>query len=278
MFGGDHLLPHITPSLGFESFGDERGRCEALPGVAGGRSATCPARHCPLPGHGPVFDDLRRARGSSSRPTTPRASQACTEAILDGATDRVRGRAADHLDPPRAPVRRASTASTSCSRWARRSRTSSCWPNVASCAASATPTNCATSAEPEAGDAVRAGPAEHGVGGLEAREHGGLDAAGVEAGVGPVAGEERGCRSRSRRGAAGSGRCPGATARSGRTGRRWRARTASRARRARVPVAPQSRSQRNAPVAPTRRAAGGASRARGARRRWRGRAPGVAAT
>src|SRR5262245_29818372 len=40
-------------------------------------------------------------------------------------------------------------------------------------------------------DAVVARPSEDGVGGLKPREHGGLDATGIEAGVGPVAGEDQ---------------------------------------------------------------------------------------
>ena len=56
VFGGDHLLPHITPSLGFESFGDEQALERFLTSLADIRDL--PARHV-LPGHGPVFDDLR---------------------------------------------------------------------------------------------------------------------------------------------------------------------------------------------------------------------------
>jgi glyoxylase-like metal-dependent hydrolase (beta-lactamase superfamily II) len=56
VFGGDHLLPHITPSLGFESFGDGKALERFLTSLADIRDL--PARHV-LPGHGPVFDDLR---------------------------------------------------------------------------------------------------------------------------------------------------------------------------------------------------------------------------
>jgi glyoxylase-like metal-dependent hydrolase (beta-lactamase superfamily II) len=56
VFGGDHLLPHITPSLGFESFGDGKALERFLASLADIREL--PARHV-LPGHGPVFDDLR---------------------------------------------------------------------------------------------------------------------------------------------------------------------------------------------------------------------------
>jgi glyoxylase-like metal-dependent hydrolase (beta-lactamase superfamily II) len=55
VFGGDHLLPHITPSLGFESFGDDKALERFLGSLAGIRDL--PARHV-LPGHGPVFDDV----------------------------------------------------------------------------------------------------------------------------------------------------------------------------------------------------------------------------
>jgi glyoxylase-like metal-dependent hydrolase (beta-lactamase superfamily II) len=55
LFAGDHVLPHITPSLGFEPFTDGR----ALEGFLQSLAAT---RELPvtkvLPGHGPVFEDL----------------------------------------------------------------------------------------------------------------------------------------------------------------------------------------------------------------------------
>ena len=70
VFGGDHLLPHITPSLGFESFGDDKALERFLASLAAIRDL--PARHV-LPGHGPVFERPARARRSSSRRTTPRA-------------------------------------------------------------------------------------------------------------------------------------------------------------------------------------------------------------
>ena len=56
VFGGDHLLPHITPSLGFESFNDGRALERFLGSLAGIRELE--ARWV-LPGHGPVFSDLR---------------------------------------------------------------------------------------------------------------------------------------------------------------------------------------------------------------------------
>jgi glyoxylase-like metal-dependent hydrolase (beta-lactamase superfamily II) len=55
LFAGDHVLPHITPSLGFEPFADGR----ALELFLGSLRAV---RDLPvarvLTGHGPVFDDL----------------------------------------------------------------------------------------------------------------------------------------------------------------------------------------------------------------------------
>jgi glyoxylase-like metal-dependent hydrolase (beta-lactamase superfamily II) len=55
VFGGDHLLPHITPSLGFESFGDDKALERFLTSLDDSNRLT--ASHV-LPGHGPVFDDL----------------------------------------------------------------------------------------------------------------------------------------------------------------------------------------------------------------------------
>ncbi|MEA2168899.1 MAG: hypothetical protein QOF76_2199 [Solirubrobacteraceae bacterium] len=54
-FAGDHVLPHITPSLGFETWPDGRA-------LARFQAALLKVRDVPadlvLPGHGPVFDDL----------------------------------------------------------------------------------------------------------------------------------------------------------------------------------------------------------------------------
>jgi glyoxylase-like metal-dependent hydrolase (beta-lactamase superfamily II) len=55
LFAGDHVLPHITPSLGFEPFMDGKALerfLGALQRVRSLRAATV------LPGHGPVFADL----------------------------------------------------------------------------------------------------------------------------------------------------------------------------------------------------------------------------
>ena len=55
LFAGDHVLPHITPSLGYEPFPDGLTLIEFL-------SALAQVRDLPvdlvLPGHGPAFDDL----------------------------------------------------------------------------------------------------------------------------------------------------------------------------------------------------------------------------
>jgi glyoxylase-like metal-dependent hydrolase (beta-lactamase superfamily II) len=56
VFGGDHLLPHITPSLGFESFNDGKALERFLASLAAIRDLEAP---WVLPGHGPVFSDLR---------------------------------------------------------------------------------------------------------------------------------------------------------------------------------------------------------------------------
>ena len=101
VFGGDHLLPHITPSLGFESFGDEKALERFLASLADIRDL--PARHV-LPGHGPVFDDLRGRVTGARGP--PRRAPAGLSRRAGRHQDRVRRRPATHVDPPRAPVRR----------------------------------------------------------------------------------------------------------------------------------------------------------------------------
>lgn len=55
IFGGDHLLPHITPSLGFEAFGDGRSLERFLASLVAVRAL----EGLVLPGHGPVFTDVR---------------------------------------------------------------------------------------------------------------------------------------------------------------------------------------------------------------------------
>ena len=55
LFAGDHVLPHITPSLGFEPFADGRALELFLVSLAAVRDL--PVARV-LPGHGPVFDDL----------------------------------------------------------------------------------------------------------------------------------------------------------------------------------------------------------------------------
>ena len=55
LFAGDHVLPHITPSLGFEAFTDGHALQAFLASLHASRDL--PARLV-LPGHGPVFEDL----------------------------------------------------------------------------------------------------------------------------------------------------------------------------------------------------------------------------
>jgi glyoxylase-like metal-dependent hydrolase (beta-lactamase superfamily II) len=55
LFAGDHVLPHITPSLGFESFPDGKALERFLPALRAVRDLDV---DLVLPGHGPVFDDL----------------------------------------------------------------------------------------------------------------------------------------------------------------------------------------------------------------------------
>ena len=56
LYAGDHVLPHITPSLGVELFADGLSLVDFI-------SSLCAIRELParrvLPAHGPVFDDLR---------------------------------------------------------------------------------------------------------------------------------------------------------------------------------------------------------------------------
>jgi glyoxylase-like metal-dependent hydrolase (beta-lactamase superfamily II) len=55
LFAGDHVLPHITPSIGFEGFSDGHGLEAFLGSLRASRDL--PA-DLVLPGHGPVFADL----------------------------------------------------------------------------------------------------------------------------------------------------------------------------------------------------------------------------
>jgi glyoxylase-like metal-dependent hydrolase (beta-lactamase superfamily II) len=55
LFAGDHVLPHITPSLGFEPFTDGRALELFLGSLAAIRDVPVESV---LPGHGPVFSDL----------------------------------------------------------------------------------------------------------------------------------------------------------------------------------------------------------------------------
>ena len=55
LFAGDHVLPHITPSLGFEPFADGRALELFLGSLAAIRDLPV---HSVLPGHGPEFADL----------------------------------------------------------------------------------------------------------------------------------------------------------------------------------------------------------------------------
>jgi glyoxylase-like metal-dependent hydrolase (beta-lactamase superfamily II) len=55
LFSGDHVLPHITPSLGFEPYSDGRALIDYLASLA--RVRTLPADRV-LPAHGPDFSGL----------------------------------------------------------------------------------------------------------------------------------------------------------------------------------------------------------------------------
>ena len=55
LFAGDHVLPHITPSIGFEAFSDGHGLQAFLASLRASRDLEV---EVVLPGHGPVFADL----------------------------------------------------------------------------------------------------------------------------------------------------------------------------------------------------------------------------
>jgi glyoxylase-like metal-dependent hydrolase (beta-lactamase superfamily II) len=55
LFAGDHVLPHITPSIGFEAFSDGHGLEAFLTSLRASRDLPV---EVVLPGHGPVFGDL----------------------------------------------------------------------------------------------------------------------------------------------------------------------------------------------------------------------------
>jgi glyoxylase-like metal-dependent hydrolase (beta-lactamase superfamily II) len=55
LFAGDHVLPHITPSVGFEPFSDGKALERFLASLRAVRDLDVDVV---LPGHGPVFDDL----------------------------------------------------------------------------------------------------------------------------------------------------------------------------------------------------------------------------
>ncbi|MDA0160936.1 MBL fold metallo-hydrolase [Solirubrobacter ginsenosidimutans] len=55
LFAGDHVLPHITPSIGFEAFSDGHGLEAFLASLTASRDLPVAVV---APGHGPVFGDL----------------------------------------------------------------------------------------------------------------------------------------------------------------------------------------------------------------------------
>jgi glyoxylase-like metal-dependent hydrolase (beta-lactamase superfamily II) len=55
LFAGDHVLPHITPSIGFEAFSDGHALEAFLTSLRASRDLPV---EVVLPGHGPVFADL----------------------------------------------------------------------------------------------------------------------------------------------------------------------------------------------------------------------------
>jgi glyoxylase-like metal-dependent hydrolase (beta-lactamase superfamily II) len=80
LFAGDHILPHITPSLGFEAFTDGHALEHFLASLRASREL--PVRLV-LPGHGPVFEDLAgRVDALLAHHDTRLA--ACVAALADG--------------------------------------------------------------------------------------------------------------------------------------------------------------------------------------------------
>ena len=73
LFAGDHVLPHITPSIGFEGFSDGHGLEAFLSSLRASRELPADVV---LPGHGPVFADSRAAWTSCSPTMTPASRRA----------------------------------------------------------------------------------------------------------------------------------------------------------------------------------------------------------
>ena len=76
IFGGDHLLPLITPSLGFESLSDDRALERFLASLAACRDL----EGLVLPGHGPVYSDPR-GRVAELEAHHRARLQACVDAL-----------------------------------------------------------------------------------------------------------------------------------------------------------------------------------------------------
>jgi glyoxylase-like metal-dependent hydrolase (beta-lactamase superfamily II) len=100
MFAGDHVLPHITPSIGFEQQPAELplgAYLDSLKLVRG-----LPDRRL-LPAHGPVTPSVQHVWMSCSS-TTARGSGTYRRRWSGGGHG-CRGRAPAAVDPARAPVR-----------------------------------------------------------------------------------------------------------------------------------------------------------------------------
>ena len=103
LFAGDHVLPHITPSIGFEEAPSAACRCGDY------LQSLNVVRRLPdmrlLPAHGPVSPSTHA--GSTSWPsTTPSGCAAMADVLSGGEHHRLRGRARHPLDIPAAQAGR----------------------------------------------------------------------------------------------------------------------------------------------------------------------------
>ncbi len=104
LFAGDHVLPTITPSIGFTVPAVEQPLGQFMASLA--RVRQLPDLRI-LPAHGPVAPSVVRTRRRAARP--PRGAPRPVPGVAAGARhgDVARRREGPRLDPPRAGLRRA---------------------------------------------------------------------------------------------------------------------------------------------------------------------------